>query len=260
MGPASTRLAQALPKICQTVTLIGPEIVISSLCSLGQPLPGIFLRAMVPSLRQVSGAEFLRMDRKRGEELVIQLHQFLRLRLTQIRDVKSVVIFPEGVPIVLPGHVVLLQPAVCLELAAGKDDVHTVHRVGLAPDVRDGLRAAASQEVLEIHLMEHPLDVGHSDLKGRVGVVAAECLVHRLRILFGNQAHAVEAGDVHVLQCLHSVKGAWLFPLPKGDDRHPLRFFTRVIDHDDAVLSVDPDAIHPRAAGKHQAIIGVELT
>ena len=131
--------------------------------------------------------------------MVVELHQFFRLRLAQVGDVQGVIVVPEGVPVVLPGHTVLTQPAIRLELTAGEDDVHTADRVRLAPDVHDGLSAAALQKVLEIHLMEHPLDVGHPNLEGGVSVAAAAGLVHCLGILFGDEAHAVKAGDVQIL-------------------------------------------------------------
>ena len=92
----------------------------------------------------------------------------------------------------------------------------------LAPNIYDALGTASLQKVLEIHLMEHPLDVGHPDLEGGVGVAAAAGLVHHLRILFGDEAHTVKAGDVQIFQCIYPVKTSRLLSFPQGNDRGSL--------------------------------------
>ena len=177
---------------------------------------------MVPALRQVGGAELLRLDGEGGEELVVELHELLRLRLAQVGDVQGVVVVPKGVPIVLPGHTVLPQPAIRLELTPGENDVHTADGVCLAPDIHNGLGAASLQKILEVHLVEHPLDVGHPNLEGGVGVSAATGLVHHICVLFGNEAHAIKAGDVQIFQRICPVEGSWLSAFPQGDDRGSL--------------------------------------
>ena len=84
----------------------------------------------------------------------------------------------------------------------------------LAPDVHNGLGAAALQKVLEIHLMEHPLDVWHPNLEGGVYVAGATGLVHHLGVLFGDEAHAVKAGDVQSFQRICPVKTSRLLSFP----------------------------------------------
>ena len=169
------------------------------------------------------------------------------------------VVVPEGVPVVLPGHTVLPQPSVCLELTAGENDVHIADRVRLAPDVYDALGTAALQKVLEIHLMKHPLDVGHPDLEGGVGVAAAAGLVHHICVLFGDKAHAVKAGDVQILQCIHPVKGSRFISFPQGDDRGSLHALGWIVYDDDPVIFINADAVHPGSAGEHETIVGVEF-
>ena len=192
--------------------------------------------------------------------MIVELCQFLRLRLTQVGDVQGVVVVPKGVPVVLPGHTVLPQPAVGLELTAGEDDVHTADRVRLAPDVHNGLGAAALQKVLEIHLMEHPLDVGHPNLEGGVGVAAAASLVHHLGVLLGDETYAVKAGDVQIFQCICPVEGSWLSAFPQGDDRGSLHSLGWIVYDDDPVIFVNADAVHPGSAGEHETVVGVEFT
>ena len=192
--------------------------------------------------------------------MIVELYQFLRLRLAQVGDVQGVVIFPKGVPVVLPGHTVLPQPAVGLELTASEDDVHTANRVRLAPNIYDALGTASLQKVLEVHLMEHPLDVGHTDLEGGVGVAAAASLVHYLRILFGDEAHAVKAGDVQIFQCICPVEGSRLSVFPQGDDGGSFHSLGWIVYDDDPVIFVNADAVYPGSAGEHETIVGVEFT
>ena len=191
--------------------------------------------------------------------MVVEFHQLLRLRLAQVRDVQGVVVVPKGVPVVLPGHTVLPQPVVGLELTAGEDDVYTADGVRLAPDVHDALGAAALQKVLEIHLMEHSLDVGHPDLEGGVGVAAATSLVHYLGVLFGDKAHAVKTGDVQIFQCICPVEGSRLSAFPQGDDWCSFHAPGWIVDDDDPVKFVNANAVHPGSAGEHETVVGVEF-
>ena len=62
--------------------------------------------------------------------------------------------------------------------------------------------------------MEHPLDVGHTDLEGGVYVAAAAGLIHHIGVLFGDEAHAVKAGDVQSFQRIHPVKSSRLLSFP----------------------------------------------
>ena len=191
--------------------------------------------------------------------MIVELYQLLWLGLTQVGNVQGVVVVPKSVPIVLPGHIVLPQPAVGFELTAGEDDVHTADRVRLAPDVHNALGAAALQKVLEIHLMEHPLDVGHTDLEGGVGVATAAGLVHHLGVLLGDEAYAVKAGDVQIFQCICPVKGSRLISFPQGNDRGSLHPLGWIVYDDDPVIFINADTVHPGSAGEHETVVGVEF-
>ena len=56
------------------------------------------------------------------------------------------------------------------------------------------------EECVEIHFVEHPLHIGQPDLKGRMDVPAAVGNVQLLREGFGDQALAVEAGELQLLK------------------------------------------------------------
>ena len=109
-------------------------------------------------------------------------------------------------------------------------------------------------------MMEHSLDVGHTDLEGGVYVAAAASLVHYLRILFGDEAHAVKAGDVQIFQCICSVEGSRHPAFPQGDDRGSLHSLGWIVYNDDPVFFVNADAVYPGSAGKHETVVGVEFT
>ena len=132
----------------------------------------------------------------------------------------------------------------------------------LPPAVPDHGLAAQVQDLLEVHLMHHPLDVGQTDLKGSVDYSAAERPVDDLGVLLGDESFSVKAGDGNVHPALHpvilpgAVLGAVVF---HRDDRDAPGHHHRVIHHDDAVGLVDVDPVQPCAAGKHQAVVGVEL-
>ena len=55
-------------------------------------------------------------------------------------------------PVVLPGHAAVGQPAVSLEHALGENDIHIVDSMDNAPNIGDGLRTRSEPEVLEVHL------------------------------------------------------------------------------------------------------------
>ena len=132
----------------------------------------------------------------------------------------------------------------------------------LPPAVPDHSLTAQVQNLLEVHLMHHPLDVGQTDLKRSVDDRAAERPVDDLGVLFGDKPLSVKAGDGNVHPALHpvilagAVLGAVVF---HRDDRDAPGHHHRVVHHDNAVGLVEVDPVQPCAAGKHQTVVGVEL-
>ena len=98
--------------------------------------------------------------------------------------------------------------------------------------------------------MQHPFDVGHTDLKRRMAVPAAAGLVHCLSVLLRDQSDAVKASNLHILQCFYSVIFSRLVPFPNRDDGNSFHDLRRIIDHNDTVGLVDMNAVHPCSAGK----------
>ena len=92
-------MAQAPAKVFLLICFVGTKVIVGRLGGLGQPLPGVILRTVVPAFRQVGGAKLLRLNGEGGEKLIVELYQFLRLRLAQVGDVQGVVVVPKGVPI-----------------------------------------------------------------------------------------------------------------------------------------------------------------
>ena len=249
-------------KVFLLESLVGAKIVVGYLGLLGEPVPLVLFRAVIPAVGQIPGTEFLLPDGYRVQKLVVQFSVGFRFYLAHIGDVQSVAVAPECVPIVRPGHPAVLQPAKPLEHTLGENDVHVLDMVLLSPAVPDHGLAAQVQDLLEVHLMHHPLDVGQTDLKGGVDDRAAERPVDDLGVLLGDESFSVKAGDGNVHPALHpvilpgAVLGAVVF---HRDDRDAPGHHHRVVHHDDTVGLVDVDPVQPCAAGKHQAVVGIEL-
>ena len=110
--------------------------------------------------------------------------------------------------------------------------------------------------------MHHAFDVGQTDLERGVDGATAERSVNDLGILLGNEALPVKAGDGNIRPPLHPVilPGAVLSAvILHGNDRNISGRHHRIVHHDDAVGFVNADPVQPRAAGEHQAVVGVEL-
>ena len=119
--------------------------------------------------------------------------------------------------------------------------------------------ACRAEEVVKIHLVEHPLYKGEPNLEG--GVAVAQRLVEPGGVFFGDKALSVEFGDGKVLHPLHpavaahAVRAAHIL---HGDDPGAALQGV-VVHHNDPVGPVDLHALHPGAGGEHKPIVGVEL-
>lgn len=121
---------------------VGPEVVVDRLGLFGEPVSLILFRAVHPAVGEIPGAELLLPQGDSVQKLVVQIGVGLRLHLAHIGDVQRVAVAAEGVPVVLPGHAAVPQPAKALEYALGEDDVHILEIVLPAPDVPDHLLAS----------------------------------------------------------------------------------------------------------------------
>ena len=251
-----------LQKVVLPKLRVCAEIIVPQLRLLSEPVPFVLLRAVIPAVRQIGGAELVAMDGNRGQELIVQLCGLLRFLLADIGDVQGVMMPAESVPVVLPVHAAGGEPAVSLEHTPGEDDVHIPDRVLHAPQIGDGVRPAVGQEVLEVHLVQHALHIRHTDLERGVDFFPAEFFVHDAGVLFGDQSLAVKAGDFDVLFFLNPVvfAGAALGAVVLyGDDVDIPLCARRIVDDHHPVGPVNFDAVDPHAAGQHQAVVGVEL-
>ena len=103
---------------------VGCEVVIPLLCRFRDPVPRIVRWRVIPSVRQVGGTEFLGGHGKGTEELIVQFCESFRPRFIRPRHIQGVVVLQERGEVVVPGHLVLRQPAVSLEHALREDDLH----------------------------------------------------------------------------------------------------------------------------------------
>ena len=131
-----------------------------------------------------------------------------------------------------------------------------------APQVGDGAGAAVRQEGVKIHLMEHSLDIGQTDLEGGVDVPAAQHPVNLRGEPGRDQPLAVKAGDLHIRLLLHpSVFPGGVFCTIILHRNHGDKMLCAgsVVHHDDPMGTVDVHAVDARAAGQHQPIVSVQL-
>lgn len=146
-------LFQLLEEIVDTELGIGTKIVVGQLSLFGKPVPWIIGRAVCLARWKIRRPELLRLNGNGGQELIIQFRGGFRFLAAHLGDIDRMIVFPEGAPVVLPGHTVFLQPTVALEHALGQNDLHIINSVNVAPDIGDGFRAAVFQKVLEVHLV-----------------------------------------------------------------------------------------------------------
>ena len=127
------------------------------------------------------------------------------------------------------------------------------------PQVGEVGGACGAEEVVKIHLVEHPLYKGQANLEG--GVAAAQRFVEPGGVFFGDKALSVKLGDgkvlhpLHTLVAPHAVRAAHVL---HGDDPGTAPQVV-VVHHNDPVGPVDLHALHPCAGGEHKPVVGVEL-
>ena len=154
-----------LQKVILPKRFIGAEIVIRQFRLLGEPISLVCLRAVVPAVRQIGRAELVTLNGNGGQKLIVQLGGLFRFLLAHIGDVQRMAVLAKHRPVVLPVHATGSEPAVSLEHVLGEDDVHIPDGMLHAPQIGDGVRPAEGQEVFEVHLVQHTLDIGHTDLE-----------------------------------------------------------------------------------------------
>ena len=171
-------------------------------------------------------------------------------------------IFPENGPVVLPGHAAVPQPAEPLELALGQNDIHILDTMCHTINVGDGIRSGRLQKIFEIHLVQHSLDVGQTNLERSVGVLTAIGAIQSGGVLLGDDTLAIKAERINIHPLLHPVIPAEIALtaiILHSDYRDIVFCGDRIVDDDNPMRSVDPDALHPCTAGEQQPIVGVEL-
>ena len=114
--------------------------------------------------------------------MIVQRNKGFSLFLIRVGDIQGVPVFSKRFPIVLPAHIVFLEPAVCFELAAGQNDIYILDWVIDTPNVLNDLRSGTFQEIFKVNLVEHSLDVGQANLERGMTMPATVCLVHGLCI------------------------------------------------------------------------------
>ena len=154
-----------LQKVVLPKLRVCAEVIVPQLRLLGEPISLVRLRTVIPAVRQIGGAELVTLNGNGGQKLIVQLGGLFRFLLAHIGDVQRMAVLAKHRPVVLPVHATGSEPAVSLEHALGEDDVHIPDGMLHAPQIGDGVRPAEGQEVFEVHLVQHTLDIGHTDLE-----------------------------------------------------------------------------------------------
>ena len=227
-------------------------------------MPGIFCGTELPPIRQVGGAKFFRLHGNGVQKLIIQLCGILRIFFAEIGDVQRVIIFEESNPVVLPALAALFQPAKALEHTLCEDDIHISHFMFDTPNVRDGGCTGRSKEILEIHLVQHPLDIGHTDLERGMDVLSTQSFINDSRIFYRDQTLAIKGGNCKIIHIFFYPAVLLEISVPSirlhGDSTKAWNLKGGIVDHDDPMWLIDFNACHPVTTGHHQTVIGVQLT
>ena len=172
-------------------------------------------------------------------------------------------VFSESNPVIIPGLAVFFQPARALEHTLGQDNIHIFYGMLYTPHIYDHHSSCVHQQIFEIYLMQHSLDIGHTDLERGVLSFRPQGLVQHFGILFGDQTLPVEADCCQLLDPLfhtvvfsHTASRAVIF---YRDYLHIVILKCGVINYNDPMRFVNSNAIHPDAAGHQQAVISVEF-
>ena len=78
---------------------------------LGEPVPTVGKRLALIPPRQIGRTELVRGQGKSAEKLIIE-HRIVGVFISaDLGDIQCVTVFFKGVPVILPRHTVLIQPA-----------------------------------------------------------------------------------------------------------------------------------------------------
>ena len=167
----------------------------------------------------------------------------------------------ECVPVIFPCHLVFGKPAVAFEHAFRQDDIHFLHRMTHAPNVDDFFCTVLAKKILEIHLVQHSLNIGHANLKRSMNVFPAVGLINRLGVFLRDDSlsvkfcHGKGLAFLYAFVFAHALCSAVLF----YGDHISCSLKLVVWYHDHAVRSVNIHTVDPHTARKHQSVIGVQF-
>ena len=108
----------------------------------------------------------------------MQFRKFFGISLADVRDIQGVAILGKRLPVILPGHIVIKQPAVTFEHTLGENDIHILHLVSNAENVRYYFCSCAVKKVFEINLVQHPFNIRQTNLERGVAMLTTEDFVN----------------------------------------------------------------------------------
>ena len=103
-----------------------------------------------------------------------------------------------------PGQAVFLHPAPALAHALCQNHVYTGYGMAHTLNIYDLPYAKFSKELVKIHLMNHALDIGHTDLERTMVVLFISKGIKPLTKLRGDQPLAVKLQHLNIHRFLHT--------------------------------------------------------
>ena len=214
-------------------------------------------------MRYISRTEFLIRNGRRIQELIIQFCHILSTNRIRTGNVQGMIVPQTAFQICRPSQTILLHPTEALEHTLGQDHIHIFDAVPLTPDIHDHVNAQVIEQGPEIHFMDDAFDVWQTYLKG---MMLMPMLFQRIKLpgqSWGYQSFAIELCDLDIHFLFHSgissnsCIGSVILHGNGFDLGHDA---FRIVNNDDPPIIQESFAVNPSAAGKEQAVIGIELT
>ena len=214
-------------------------------------------------MRYISWTEFFIRNGRRIEKLVIQFCHILSTNCICTGNVQGMIVLETAFQICRPGQTILFHPTEALEHTLGQDHIHIFDAVPLAPDIHDHVNAQVIEQGSEIHFMDDAFDVGQANLKG---MMLMPVLFQRIKFTgqsWGYQAFSIKLRDLDIHFLFHSgiSSNSCIAAIILHCNGFDLGYdASGIINDDDPPIIKEPFTINPTAAGKEQAVIGVEFT
>ena len=272
LGPLPARVSETYlgigkrcGKVIQLPGLVRYRVVIGCLGCLGQPRSLRFLRRGLPGKGKLCGTVFLCGNGGGVQKLVVQFGQSVAAMVIQAGDEKAVPVSAAAVQVLRPVQAVFLHPAQALAHAPSQNHVHLFHGMPHAEQIGNLSNAELREQSVEVHCMDHALDIGQANLEGKMPRFQGCVTAQHVSQLLGDQALAVKFQNLNICGLLHpgvTAHGMLGAVILHGDDGDVLHDAAGIV-HNHNVVGVHPEStvafLDPLPVAEQQPVVGVEL-